>query len=64
MAKMNNLDRRGSGPFFFITIIVLGFALYSLAIAASTADKCNGGQGRDWQIFPPKWECTGNPGFG
>jgi hypothetical protein len=58
MAKMNRLDRRGSGPFWFVALILLVYALYSLAIAGATADKCSEGQGREWQIAPPEWVCT------
>jgi hypothetical protein len=49
------LDRRGDGPFFFILIGFLVFAMYSLAIAVATADDCPGGQ--SWRFFPPGWEC-------
>ena len=64
MAKMNKLDRRGSGPYFWLAIIVLGFSLYSLAIAWATVDKCDGYASRSWQVLPPEWECEGRPGFG
>jgi len=57
MAKMNRLDRRGSGPFWFLALVLVVYALYSLSIAASTADKCGGGP-REWQIAPPEWVCT------
>lgn len=58
-----DMYRRGSGPLFFVAIAVLIYALYSLTIAGVTAEKCDG-QGRDWNIAPPRWECTGRPGFG
>ena len=59
-----DLYRRGSGPWFFIAIIVLAFSLYSLAMAGVTANDCVEGQGREWELFPPGFECTGRPGFG
>lgn len=64
MAKMNRMDRRGSGPFFFVAIAVMLFSLYSMAVAWATVDECDGYAGRSWQVFPPGWECTGRPGFG
>jgi hypothetical protein len=63
MAK--NLYRRGSGPMWFVALAVVIFALYSLAMAASTADKCDAsGAGKTWQVMPPHWECNGRNGFG
>jgi hypothetical protein len=59
----NKMDRRGSGPLWFVILVVVVFALYSATIALSTADDC-GDLGREWQIFPPEWECVGTPGFG
>jgi hypothetical protein len=64
MAKMNRLDRRGSPVSWFVAVAVLLYCLYSGAIAWSTIDDCDGFAGREWQIFPPEWECTGRPGFG
>jgi hypothetical protein len=57
------MDRRGSGPLWFVILVVVIFALYSITVALSTADDCGNG-GREWQIFPPEWECQGTPGFG
>jgi hypothetical protein len=56
--KLRSMDRRGSGIWFYVAIAALIFAAYSLAMAATTADDCNG-QGRQWQFIPPEWECTG-----
>ena len=58
-----DLYRRGSGPWWFIALAFVLFCLFSLATAASTADKCDvyGGH-KTWQLFPPRWECTGHPG--
>jgi hypothetical protein len=64
MAKMNRMDRRGSGPWFFIAIAFLFFCLYSLAIAWATVDNCDAYPGRTWQFFPPAWECSNTPGLG
>ena len=63
MAKMNKLDRRGSGPFFYLAIVVLIFSMYSLTVALATADDCGKGVDKEWVIFPPEWECH-RPGFG
>jgi hypothetical protein len=64
MARMNKLDRRGSGPFFYLAIVVLVFSLYEGAIAWSTVDKCDGYASKTWQVLPPKWECHNPIGFG
>jgi len=60
MAGGKKMDRRGSGPWFFIAIAFLVFFIYSLAIAAATADDCGGGA-KSWNLVPPGWECTGRP---
>jgi hypothetical protein len=59
-----NLYRRGSGPMWFVALFVVIFALYSLAMAAATADECDGFASKTWQVVPPGWECHGSPGFG
>ena len=59
----NKMDRRGSGPLWFVILVLVIFVLYSATIAASTAEDC-GTYGRKWQIFPPEWECIPPPGFG
>jgi hypothetical protein len=63
MAKMDRMYRRGSGPWFYLAILVLVFGLYSLTVALSTADDC-GDAPKEWIIFPPEWECNTRPGFG
>ena len=50
------LDRRGSGPWWFIAIGFLLYFMYSLAIAAVTEDDC-GRAAKHWEFFPPGWEC-------
>ena len=64
MAKMNRLDRRGSGPMFWVALVVLIFALYSAAIAWATVNDCDDYQGKTWQVLPPEWECTGQRSVG
>ena len=64
MAKMNRMDRRGSGPFFYLAVVVLLFSLYSMAVAWATVNDCDNFESKTWQVFPPKWECQGRPGFG
>lgn len=64
MAKMDKLDRRGSGPWFFIAIAALTFFIYSLALAVSTADDCGEGAPKHWSYWPPEWVCERSPGFG
>jgi hypothetical protein len=57
------MDRRGSGPLWFVMLVIVVFVLYSVTVALSTADDC-GSYGREWKIFPPEWECTPPAGFG
>ena len=52
------MDRRGSGPWFFIAIGLLVFCIYSLSVAVLGADDCGGGP-KSWEFFPPGWECDG-----
>ena len=63
MVRKSRSDRRGSGPLWFIALALVVYALYSLVVAASTADDC-GDLGREWRIFPPEWECQAPAGFG
>jgi len=51
--------RRGSGPMWYLALVVLVFALYSLTVAAATEDKCDVyGGAKTWQVMPPHWECN------
>ena len=60
-----DMYRRGSGPMWFVALAVVIFALYSLAIAGSTADKCDDvGGAKTWQVMPPRWECNTPRGLG
>jgi hypothetical protein len=63
MAGGNKLDRRGSGPVWFLMLAVVIFALYSVVIALAGREDCNRGP-KHWQVFPPAWECDTRPGFG
>jgi len=57
------LDRRGSGPLWFVMLAVVIFVLYSVAVAVAGQDDCNGGA-KSWQVIPPGWTCDTTPGFG
>jgi hypothetical protein len=63
VAGGKRLDRRGSGPLWFVMLAIVVFTLYSVAVAIATSDDC-GDAGKDWQVFPPGWECKTRPGFG
>ena len=51
------------GWWFYLALVVVGFALYSLTVASTTRDDC-GDAPKEWNIFPPEWECNSRPGFG
>ena len=57
MVRGKKMDRRGSGPAWFLMLAIVLFIIYSMAVAVYTEDDCPGG--KDWQFLPPKWECTG-----
>ena len=56
MVGKSKLDRRGSGPWFYVAIVVLIYGLLSLVIAGTTYDDC-GGRAKEWAFVPPEWEC-------
>jgi hypothetical protein len=59
MARMKDLDRRGSPISWFVALAVLIFGMYSLVVAATTAEDCDAYGGRkQWEIIPPEWECN------
>ncbi len=60
---MANVDRRGRKVWFFLAIAAIVFGLYSAAVAGLTADDCGSGP-KEWNVFPPEWECNTRPGFG
>jgi hypothetical protein len=64
MGKSKQMDRTSSGVWFWLAIIALGFGLYSLTVAGTTWDDCGEGVDKEWNIFPPRWECNTAPGFG
>ncbi len=51
---------QGMTTFAFATLIVIVvYALLSLSIAMATIDKCDDrGLGREWNLVPPRWDCT------
>jgi len=63
MAKMDRLDRRGSGPWFVVAVVLLTYFLYSLTLAVATMDDCGEGMGREWSYWPPGWECQRPAGY-
>ena len=63
MVGKSKMDRRGSGPLWFLLLGIVIYALFSLMIALGTVDKCDD-FGREWQIFPPEWKCVADPNFG
>jgi hypothetical protein len=63
MAGGKKLDRRGSGPLWFLMLAVVIYVLYSAAVAYDGKDDCGGGS-KSWHFFPPEWVCDGTPGFG
>lgn len=63
MAGGKRLDRRGSGPIWFVMLAIVLFFLYSVAVAVATLDHC-GSTAKTWELFPPGWECQTTPGFG
>lgn len=64
MAK--DLYGKGRGLMWTGALVLVLFVLYSLAIAFSTADKCDNSFGGDkhWEVLPPRWECDPVRGFG
>jgi hypothetical protein len=58
------MDRRHSGPWFYLAIALVVFIALSVTIAATTVDDCGRGVDKSWQVFPPKWKCEGHlPGY-
>ena len=55
-------DERAADRGSALAIVVLVFALYSLTMAVTTADDCGDGVDKEWNIFPPEWECNSRPG--
>ena len=64
MQKLKNLDRASTGFWFYLALVVVVFALYSLTVAATTAEDCGEGVEKEWVVFPPEWECKSRTGFG
>lgn len=49
----------GSGPMFYVLLLVLLYAAISAVIAWQTLENCGGAEHtlEDWRVFPPGWEC-------
>jgi hypothetical protein len=60
---MANVERPGRKVWFFLAIAVIVFGIWSAAVAATTEDDC-GAAPKEWQVFPPEWQCNTRPGFG
>ena len=52
-------ERTGFGLLSWLALVVVLYALASVAIALATRDDtpCPGFQEREWQIVPPQWVC-------
>ena len=62
--RNKNIQKPGSSQWWlYIAVVFIAFALYSLAVAANTRDDC-GNAPKEWNIFPPEWDCNTRPGVG
>jgi hypothetical protein len=54
---------RALRPLLLMALVVaVMFTLFSIGVAIGTADKCGGQHfdtSKDWNYFPPRWDCTG-----
>jgi hypothetical protein len=54
---------RALRPLLLIVVVVaVVFTLFSIGVAIGTADKCGSqhfNTSKDWNYFPPRWDCTG-----
>ena len=44
-----------------ILVVAVTFTLFSVGVAIATADKCGSqhfATQKDWNYFPPRWDCT------
>jgi hypothetical protein len=43
-----------------VLVVAIVFALFSVGVAIGTADKCGEhfNSSKDWNYFPPRWDCT------
>jgi len=50
---------------FVIALVVVAvvYLLFSGMVAVSTADKCDNQlhAAKEWNYFPPRWDCVGTP---
>ena len=52
---------RAARPLLLMLLVVgVVFALFSVSIAIGTADKCGDSfnASKDWNYFPPRWDCN------
>ena len=52
---------RALRPLLLMTLVVaVVFVLFSIGVAVGTADKCGThlNSSKDWNYFPPRWDCT------
>jgi hypothetical protein len=53
-------DRAMTTIAFGLLIVVVVYALLSVSVAMATIDKCEDrGQDREWNLVPPRWDCSG-----
>ena len=43
-----------------VLVVAIVFTLFSVGVAIGTADKCGErfNTSKDWNYFPPRWDCT------
>ena len=57
---------RALRPLLLLVIVVaVVFTLFSVGVAIGTADNCGSGKlnntSKEWNYFPPRWDCTPPP---
>ncbi|HUW03658.1 MAG TPA: hypothetical protein VMW08_14970 [Acidimicrobiales bacterium] len=45
------------GILFWAAVVVVAYALMSVALAVATASDCPDGVSQSWKLIPPEWEC-------
>jgi hypothetical protein len=48
-----------------VVVVAVVFVLFSIGVALGTADNCGAGgklnnANKEWNYFPPRWDCTGS----
>jgi hypothetical protein len=45
-----------------VVVVAVVFVLFSIGVAVGTNDKCGGSKlnntNKEWNYFPPRWDCT------